>query len=508
MKSLYTFAFCCLVMMCLTAKAQISPNTDICPGTKVTYSVGAPFAGKNLNWTVTGGVFTASNSTTLNNVLSSAEVKWNNNISGGTIKVTVVSDGTNQTFQLNTTSITPAYDADNISIACGSTNNVQSEVRITQRDQSSSQAQGVLVDGRNFTLPAGMNYVSSTYLGVGSSFGYNYTRYQVTFSVNGTVSGQGKFRSFYKCSTDPNSTGILSNVDITFNIGRTAPTISFSSVPPQSTFCTPGGVGTYAINAGGVPSQLQWTVTGGNLLINGASTVTTTTTTANITANGSGTFKVVSTPTACAGGQSNTLNAIVNVGAPQNSTVTVDNNLVNPGPVSVSSGSTHYFSTKYLFGYVPSYSISTTTNSGNIVLNLTGVNNGNGQINVSGSIGNASLNITASNQCGSESRSVIFYIPASFAASPNPARSTITVAFSDTDDAYALPDQLDIISEKEMKAVKTVNVQDIFKKKAFKNGKEISFDISDAPRGTYYLKITNSRQTVEKQTEMVRLIFE
>lgn len=507
MKNYYKFLVTCLLVATyLTAKGQISPNQSICPGTTVLYSVGAPFAGKTLNWVVTGGVFTANNSTTLNNTNSSANIKWNNNISGGSIKVTVASDGVNQTFQLNIIPVTAANSADNLSSPCGSSSNAQTEVRINKA--SGTEAQGIVVDGRNFTLPVGMSYVSSTYLGEGSLFGQGYTRYRITFSLNATVSGQGKFRSFYSCSSNPNSTGILNSTEVSFNIIRTAPTISFSSIPSQSNFCNPGGVGTYAINTGGAPTQLQWTVTGGNLLINGASTATTSANTANITANGSGTFTVVGTPTACVSGQSNTLNASVRVGAPQGSVVTIDNNLVNPGPVSVAPGSTHYFSTSYPFGYVPSYSISAATNSGNIVLNLTGVNNGAGQINVSGNIGNAALNIIASNQCGSESRSVIFYIPASLLATPNPARSSFTVTFSSTDDAYALPDQLDIISEKEMKAVKTLNIQDVFKKKAFKNGKEVSFDVSDLARGTYYLRVTNSRQVEDKKTEMTRLIFE
>ena len=510
MRNFYNNAFTyLLVMTSIIAKSQVTPNQNICPGTTIQYNVTSGiFAGKPTNWTVVGGIFTTSNSTTTTNSTNVNIIRWNNNITSGSFTIALASDGTNQTFRFNIIPVTTPNSADNISAVCGSTNNVQSEVRINKADASGSQAQGIVVDGRNFTLPAGMSYVSASYLGEGTSFGQSYTRYRVTFSVNGTVSGQGKFKSFYSCSTEAYSTGILSSVEVPFSIIRTAPAISFSSIPPQSTFCTPGGVGTYAINVGGVPSQLRWTVTGGNLLINGSSTLTTTATTANITANGNGTFSVVSTPTTCASGQSNTLNTSVRVGPPQSSTVTVDNTLVNPGPVSVSPGSTHYFSTKYPFGYVPNYSVSATTNSGNIVLNLTGVNNGDGQINVSGTIGNASLNIVASNQCGSESRSVTFYIPASLLASPNPARSSITVAFSDTDDAYALPDQLDIISEKEMKTVKTVNIQEVFKKKAFKNGKEVDFDISDVPRGTYYLRVTNSRQVEEKQTEMIRLIFE
>lgn len=82
-----------------------------------------------------------------------------------------------------------------------------------------------------------------------------------------------------------------------------------------------------------------------------------------------------------------TLVKTVNVGLPTISNVLVDN-VLNPGPVAVNSGSTHYVQTTS--SNDPStYSLSASTNSGNIVLNLTGVNAGNCQINVSGSIGNA-----------------------------------------------------------------------------------------------------------------------
>jgi hypothetical protein len=64
------------------------------------------------------------------------------------------------------------------------------------------------------------------------------------------------------------------------------------------------------------------------------------------------------------------------------------------------------------------------------------------------------------------------------------------------------------LPEKDAKAVKTVNVQDVFEKKAFSNGHDVNFDVSDLIPGTYYLRVINPRQVKEKQVEMTRVIVE
>lgn len=91
---------------------------------------------------------------------------------------------------------------------------------------------------------------------------------------------------------------------------------------------------------------------------------------------------------------------------------------------------------------------------------------------------------------------------------PNPAKDHLIVEFDNSESADALPDALEIVSEKQMKTVRTANVQEVFARKAFKNGKQIEFDIRDLPRGVYYLKVLNPRQEKDKQVEMVRLVFE
>lgn len=73
----------------------------------------------------------------------------------------------------------------------------------------------------------------------------------------------------------------------------------------------------------------------------------------------------------------------------------------------------------------------------------------------------------------------------------------MTVIFDDASYQEALPDQFELISEKEGKSLQTVDVKDMFTKKSFKNGNQVVFDIHNYPRGTYYLRVTNSRQPDE-----------
>lgn len=201
-----------------------------------------------------------------------------------------------------------------------------------------------------------------------------------------------------------------------------------------------------------------------------------------------------------------TLTKEVNVGLPTISNVVVDN-VLNPGPVSVNPNSTHYV--QATSSNDPStYSLSASTNSGNIVLNLTGINAGNCQINVSGSVGSASLNITASNGCGTNTRFVTFFIPSGFRVAPNPAKDNMTLIFDDASYQEALPDQLELVSEKEGESLQTVDIKDMFTKKSFKDGNQVVFDIRNYPRGIYYLRVTNSRQTADKKVEVIRLAFE
>lgn len=341
-----------------------------------------------------------------------------------------------------------------------------------------------------------------------------YTQTSSNFSTTDTQSSIGKILNLDGNRQDGFIRATISDFNsgnyITVNITQRPPAPTLTSIP---TVCS-GQSGNLSAQVsynfqGTSPASLVWQGSG-NVTINGGSTYTLNNSTNGSAtvqlSSGRGTVQVYATVPGCGNLQSPPSQSVY-FGSPQLANLTI-NNVVNPGPYAVTGGSTHYFSNTSAFNYVPSYSISSFTNSGNIALNLTGVNGGSGQINVSGSSGNATLRIVASNSCGSDSRDAIFYIPSYYRVSPNPAKSNLTVTFESTDYKYSLPDQLEIVSEKDLKVVRSVDVQEEFERKTFSKGKEINFDINNLKRGTYYLRVVNARQVESKKVETIRLIFE
>jgi hypothetical protein len=116
--------------------------------------------------------------------------------------------------------------------------------------------------------------------------------------------------------------------------------------------------------------------------------------------------------------------------------------------------------------------------------------------------------MSASTTCGLTTRNPTFSTYSGYRVYPNPAKDKITVEFDNTASQEVLPNVLEIFSEKDLNIVRTINVQDVFNRNTFKNGKQIEFDIRDLPRGVYYLRVINPRQEKEKQTELTRLVFE
>ena len=339
------------------------------------------------------------------------------------------------------------------------------------------------------------------------------TQTSSNFSTSDTDSDIGKVLNldanhqdgFLKVSINNFSPGQYLIVNITQK--PVAPTLT--NIP---SLCNSGQTGTLSAQLNynfqsSHPANLVWQASGG-VTVNSSGTFTqnnATNSSVNVALNSPGTVIVYATIPGCNNLQGPSSQSVY-FGRPQIANVTIDN-VVNPGPYPVSSGSTHYISTTSAFNYVPSYSLSTSTNSGDLTLSLTGVNYGNAEIYAYGSVGNASINITASNSCGSDYRSVTFYIPPTYGIAPNPAQNKMAVSFASTDDETTLPDRLDIVSEKDMRTVKSVDVKEVYRKKTFRNGNEIGFDVSDLARGTYYLRVTNSQQTKDKQVEMTRLIL-
>ena len=217
-----------------------------------------------------------------------------------------------------------------------------------------------------------------------------------------------------------------------------------------------------------------------------------------------------------------TLNAIITNACNNTASVTktigvgvplIDNlyfdGVLNSGPTSVLAGSTHYFHT--ISSNSPdvntTYTFTQNPNSGNMTISFTGVNYGNCEIYVGGTIGSNFVQIGASNVCGSNSRYFTLYIPSMMRVASNPSTDELVVEFSNTEIPEALPDQIEIVSEKDAKVIKSINVQEVYKNKMFIGKNKVQFYIKELPRGTYYLRVINPRQVKGNEVEMIRLVF-
>lgn len=236
--------------------------------------------------------------------------------------------------------------------------------------------------------------------------------------------------------------------------------------------------------------------TSGNLSIVGSANNSVTVTSTYSSGSGMGTV------TATFGGVQTSKN--VYYGTPDVYTITYDNNI---------SAST--------YNYVDAYSSHNVyldlTNA--IAANITGTN-WNPSPNIGYSWGqyfasyNFSLNpgdvlyfnpLSATNQCGTANRTLAFASSSSYFVYPNPATTTMAVQFSSTKYAETLPDELNLISEASNKIVMAVLVKDVFNKKAFAEGNKVIFDVTDLPKGRYYLQVKDEK--LKKQSDPIRIII-
>ncbi len=120
------------------------------------------------------------------------------------------------------------------------------------------------------------------------------------------------------------------------------------------------------------------------------------------------------------------------------------------------------------------------------------------------------LTLEMTNECGTSTDGLTICAQDCFSPyriTPNPGKDKVSIVFEDVQKKEALPDYLELVSEKSMNTVRRINVNEVFEAKAFKND-TIEFDVQELPRGVYYLRVANSRQIKEKQVEMIRLLFE
>ncbi len=119
----------------------------------------------------------------------------------------------------------------------------------------------------------------------------------------------------------------------------------------------------------------------------------------------------------------------------------------------------------------------------------------------------ATFDVSATSSCGGTSRRVSFYVMSGYRAYPNPASSQVGIEFDNTSTKEALPDQVELFSEKSTKAVRSATLSEQFDQKAFQDNKRIEFDVRDLPRGIYYLHVTNSRRKGQ-EVDKIRLLLQ
>lgn len=122
----------------------------------------------------------------------------------------------------------------------------------------------------------------------------------------------------------------------------------------------------------------------------------------------------------------------------------------------------------------------------------------------------AVIQLIVSSACGSSSSPYHFFIPAQggmMLAYPNPVKENITLQFKNIELQEQLPESVKLYSEKSGEAVKFISVTDYFNRKAFKDGNKIELNVTDLPRGTYYLHVyPNAKHGSEPQK--MRMVLE
>ena len=104
------------------------------------------------------------------------------------------------------------------------------------------------------------------------------------------------------------------------------------------------------------------------------------------------------------------------------------------------------------------------------------------------------VGVTATNACGTSNRTIAFAAYSGYKVFPNPAKSTVYIEFDTVEKADLLPETIQLMSETSTKPVLTIDVQNSFVQKEFKNGNQLELDVKQLLRGTYYLHINNTKR--------------
>ncbi|GAB3911613.1 hypothetical protein GCM10028803_53510 [Larkinella knui] len=123
--------------------------------------------------------------------------------------------------------------------------------------------------------------------------------------------------------------------------------------------------------------------------------------------------------------------------------------------------------------------------------------------------GGATIALYATNECGTSS-TIYYNIPPAgsfFKVYPNPAHDVLTIQFISPKNIEALPEKVNLYSEKSSIAVISVDVKEAYGKNEFEGGDKLNLNVKNLPRGIYYLHIipeSNQNQEIQR----VRILLE
>jgi hypothetical protein len=172
------------------------------------------------------------------------------------------------------------------------------------------------------------------------------------------------------------------------------------------------------------------------------------------------------------------------------------------GTTSVSPGSSYNLSASSSSPGT-AFNYNNYAGSGNMTIDLYTPNNPTTQMYVysNSTDGFRQVKLTATNACGNYAEDFVFLVQSGFKVYPNPAPEKITLEFANAALLAAMPSKIELFAEKSAQSVRSVILKEIFDGKSFREGNKLDLNVSDLPRGPYYLHTTrseNSREVVDK----------
>jgi|GEM_PF-1737299 hypothetical protein len=351
---------------------------------------------------------------------------------------------------------------------CGSVGNFTFIVYLDKPNQNVSYQHGP--DAADcFDLPTGWTFAQTAYKGLEKIGPIYYEKYEITVQPGQYNAGTGRIRNKAFCGT---STPLYSQW-YSFNISRPA-SAAARNLTGSDNICV-GGSSTFSLNAVPGDGNFTWS-TGGSLFINGSQGSSSIQAGGN--SNGSSNIQV-SFSDACS--NSITRNKFVFAGTPtlQQMTYGTAGTGVNNTVYTVNSVSAN---TWYIVRANEPRLVWNPNNS-----SVNGYVSGPYEYRFYLNPGQTLMfyPLTATNSCGTNTRNPTFTTSSSYRVLLNPSTTNLLVEFDNTDYLEALPEQVDLLSEKSTNPVLSVKIKDIFDRKAFKNGNGLEFDTKNLPRGTY-----------------------